>query len=107
MNLKTDKANRALLFWGVCIPVRILITVRAMHDPYVRIPAAGVAYMWLSGSHSDAVEGAFGGHAWWAEERRAHGLLWAYYAATGYWQLLALDTACGGVNWLTSSKGIL
>ena len=106
MNLKTDKSNRALLFWGVCIPVRIYLTMQAAKSQYIRIFAAGVAYNWLSGSYSESV-GAFGGHAWWANERRAHGLMWAAYAATGKWQFLALDSAGGAGNWLTSSHGML
>jgi hypothetical protein len=104
---KTDKLNRALIFWSVCIPVRTFISYKAMKHTWLRAPAALIAYMWLSGSHSDAVEGAFGGHAWWAEERPVHGLAWGAYAATGMWEFLALDTAGGAINWFTTSDSSL
>ena len=106
MNLKTSRFNRAIIFWSVCIPVRLYITMRAAKSN-LRVHAAAVAFMWLSGRHSDELEGAFGGHAWWAGQRHAHGMLWAAYAATGRWEFLAMDTAGGAWNWLTSSQGLV
>ena len=102
MRVKTDKHTRALLFWSVCIPLRTLITIHADTQQWLRIPAAVMAHTWLSG-HASSLEGVFGGFAWWANQRHAHGLLWGAYAATGMWEFLALDTAGGAANWLRNS----
>ena len=77
-----------------------------MRNDWLRVPAAVIAHSWLSGSIS-GVEGFFGGHAWWAEERPVHGVLWAWYALTGAWQFLAVDTIYGANNWLATRDNFL
>lgn len=95
---------RAALFWGLCIPVRILIALYAAHGDRVllRVLAAIVGTRWLAGAES-ALIGMFGGHAWWREERTGHGLLWAAYAITGDARALGLDVGMGAANWLSES----
>jgi hypothetical protein len=90
--------RRALLFWGVCVPTRAYLASRG-NDPYLRAAAAVVGYRWLTGLQSAHI-GAFGGPAFWADERPMHGVLWASYAATGQSTFLWADTAFGAVNWL-------
>ena len=55
--------------------------------------------LWVAGYESGRV-GRFGGPAWWADERRLHGLLWLLYAATGRGEWLLVDTAVGAGNWV-------
>ena len=101
--MKLDAAQRAQVFWLVCIPVRTSLAVLALRGdrPILRTGAAVVGARWLLG-YEMAVEGVFGGPAWWRDERALHGALWATYAATGDGRLLVADTAFGALNWLTS-----
>lgn len=89
--------RRAVLFWGVCIPVRAYLASRG-NDPALRAAAVVMSYRWLAGLGAGH-KGAFGGPAWWAEQRPVHGLLWAAYAATGTARFLWADTAFGAANW--------
>lgn len=94
--------ERALLFWGVCIPIRTAIALEARRgNELLRLAAAGVAYTWLSGTLTNT-HGAFGGYTWWREERRKHGALWAAYSLSGDWRFLAADVAYGATNWLST-----
>ena len=90
--------NRTALFWGVCIPMRVYLASRG-NDPLLRTAAAVISYRWLSGLEDGDI-GAFGGPAWWADERPLHGVLWGAYAATGISTFLWLDTAVGAGNWM-------
>ena len=102
--MQLSQQQRTLLFWGVCIPVRITLAKLAYTpQPTLQLLAAAVSLRWLSGTQTNTT-GAFGGPVWWADERRLHGLMWASYAATGQWQFLALDTVLGGVAWLREHK---
>ncbi len=96
--------RRTAIFWGVCIPSRVALTLVARQgSPPVRLYAAVAAYQWLSGSVDNSV-GMFGGPVWWADERPLHGLLFALYAATDDWRWLALDTSFGAFNWLREAR---
>lgn len=89
---------RALLFWGVCLPTRAYLASRG-NDPVVRAFAAVVSYRWLSGLER-ARTGAFGGPAFWADQRPLHGALWGSYALSGASGFLWADTALGALVWL-------
>lgn len=91
---------RALLFWGLCIPARTYLSTLGDSVP-LRLFATVAAYRWLSGLEDGDV-GAFGGPAWWREERYTHGVLWALYAVSGESVFLKADTVFGGVNWLVT-----
>lgn len=105
-----NETERALLFWLVCMPTRTLIAAAALqrtHDVPLRLGASIIGYRWLVGMESEHV-GAFGGPAWWAEERALHGAMWAVYAVTGRGEFLVADTVFGAYNWATnaySSRG--
>ena len=92
----------SLLFWGLCIPLRCHLAMIGDWLP-LRVLAAVVGARWVLGLIRSTT-GFFGGPAWWAEERRAHGVLWLLYAGTGRAVWLKLDVAFGMLNWL-SSKG--
>lgn len=92
--------TRALLFWGVCIPLRL--TLASQGDTrWLRVFAAVVSTRWLTGQE-DGQMGMFGGPAWWADSRRLHGVLWGAYALSGNSRWLYSDTALGAVNWVIS-----
>ena len=100
--MQLTQQQRTLLFWGVCIPVRVsLVKLARTTSPHktLQLVAAAVSLRWLSGTQTNTT-GAFGGPVWWADERKIHGLLWAGYASTGVWQFLLLDTVLGCVTWL-------
>jgi len=92
--------QRSLLFWAVCVPVRVAVCVRAARgEPGLRALAAVIGGRWLLGVERGHV-GAFGGPAWWAAERPVHGLLWSAFAVTGVNHFLVGDTVFGVCNWL-------
>lgn len=106
MAFKLSPNARALMFWGVCIPLRVRLTLLAKADnpTLLRLFAAGIGVRWLTGGEVGD-EGVFGGPAFWAEERVWHGALWSAYALNipdkqSAWKFLALDTAFGAMNWL-------
>ena len=95
--------QRALLFWGVCIPLRSYLALLARDGRYslqLRAFAAVIGVRWLTGLENGD-EGALGGPTWWKEERKLHGALWTVYAATDRWQFLAADTLFGALNWMS------
>ena len=79
------------------MPVRTFLATRG-DKMWLRVPASVVAYRWLGGMENGH-EGMFGGPAWWACQRPAHGALWGLYALTGESMFLKIDTAFGAVNW--------
>ena len=92
--------DRALLFWGICIPTRLAITRVAYEgSPALRAISAAVAYTWLSGA-LDNKKGAFGGPVFWADERPVHGALWAAYSLSNDYRFLLTDTVFGALNWI-------
>ncbi len=91
--------QRALLFWGVCIPLRYVLAAQG-DQLWLRAAAAVISTRWLAG-YETAHVGFFGGPAWWADERKLHGALWLGYAATGQSAFLYFDTHVGVANWLT------
>lgn len=92
-------SDRALLFWGACMPTRAYLATRG-DRAWLRLLAAIIGFRWVSGSEKGTV-GFFGGHAFWADDRPFHGLLWLLYSATGRAEFLQADTVYGGVNWVT------
>tara|TARA_Y100000748_G_C15489770_1_gene486072 strand:- start:300 stop:602 length:303 start_codon:yes stop_codon:yes gene_type:complete len=89
--------DRALLFWAVCVPTRYYIAT--VDVPEKRLAALIVAMRWLLG-YEDGHVGFFGGEAWWANERKLHGMFWAAYAATGVSTYLLADVWLGAFNWI-------
>ena len=63
--------HRALLFWGVCIPLRLSLASLG-NNTALRVFAAVVGARWLTGAEDSKV-GRFGGPAFWADERPLHG----------------------------------
>ena len=99
-----DRGLRGLIFWTVCIPLRTMIATH-VRGPVARGAAAVIGARWLGGLENGN-EGVFGGRAWWAEERPAHGALWLAYAVSADNSFLFLDTAYGALNWLlTPTQG--
>ena len=104
--LQLSSTSRAILFWSVCIPIRVQLTTlaRTRNPKLLRLFAAALGARWLSGGEVGN-EGAFGGPAFWADERVLHGALWAAYAlnlpnSEEAWKFLAFDTLFGAVNWI-------
>ena len=97
--MQLTSKQRAALFWGVCTPLRFYMARNGDGNPYVRTAAAVIAYRWLSGLE-DAHEGAFGGVAFWADERPLHGALWGAYAVSGQSSFLYADVGVGMLNWI-------
>lgn len=94
--------SRDRLFWLVCIPLRGALSCHALtgERQWLRAFAAVVGARWVLG-YEVGDEGMFGGPTWWKEERRLHGVLWLAYAL-GLRPALALDTAFGAYNWVTT-----
>ena len=90
--------QRAILFWGVCIPLRLYLASRG-DVPALRVAAAVVAYRWAAGLETSRV-GFFGGPAFWHDERPLHGILWLGYALSGDARWLYADTGFGALNWV-------
>ena len=99
-------SQRAIVFWGVCIPLRTYLTYfarRRQQSDALRVFAAAIGFQWVSGKQVGN-EGVFGGPAFWADERFFHGVLWSGYGLTDDWRFLAADTAFGAVNWLQAKN---
>lgn len=97
-------ADRALVFWGVCLPTRYLFAsvVAPRYPTLTRIIASLVGARWVL-NENFKIEGFFGGPAWWSRMRPWHGALWLVYAATGERDALLVDVALAAAAWLTSS----
>ena len=95
--------NRSVLFWTVCIPLRAAIARYSMTGDrkLLRAGAAVIGARWLAGLEKGHV-GFFGGPVWWADQRRAHGVLWLLYASSGRGEWLAADVTFGAANWLST-----
>ena len=92
--------HRALVFWAVCIPTRLMIARYASRDSVgLRAFSLLIGGRWISGLENGN-EGVFGGPSWWAKERPFHGLLWFAYGMTGESMYLYADAAAGAANWL-------
>jgi len=92
--------GRAVLFWSVCIPLRTWLATRG-DVRALRWFALVIGGRWVAGLENGD-EGMFGGPAWWADERRQHGVLWLAYALSGQSAYLKADTAFGVVNWAST-----
>lgn len=80
------------------------MTRTAMQDtPLLRVYASVASYRWLSGYYSSHV-GAFGGVAWWKDQRQMHAALFTMYAVSNDWRFLAADTAFGALNWIRAER---
>lgn len=96
-----ERNDRDLLFWCVCIPLRLHLA--GIGDSrMLRLFASVVGARWVLG-HEDGSVGLFGGPAWWADERPLHGLLWSTYAISGNKNYLLADVWFGAFNWLLHS----
>ena len=71
-----DSTSRALIFWGVCIPLRSYLTLRAKdnREDWLRLFALAIGTRWVTGGEVGN-EGVFGGPAFWKDERPLHGVL--------------------------------
>ena len=87
--------NRRVLFWTVCIPVRLVTA--AIGPPRALALALGV--WWVA--FERRTRGFFGGHAWWAPLRPLHGALWLAYAHSGDKRWLWGDAALGAQRFTT------
>ena len=95
--------QRAVLFWGVCIPLRLSIASSIDRIPAGRLAAGLLGIWWLAGRETSHV-GFFGGPAFWREERPLHGALWTAYAVSGMPRWLYADAALGAVNWVVGKS---
>ena len=95
-------SERAIIFWGACIPLRLGLAFLAKdnkHSVRLRAFAAAISLRWLTNGVTNT-RGFFGGPVWWANERRLHGAVWALYAAINQWQWLFLDAGLGAGNYV-------
>jgi hypothetical protein len=98
--MEMQARDRALLFWFVCIPLRIYLSTWG-DNPLLRALGLVIGVRWTLGLETGKI-GGFGGVTWWSEERVVHGMLWLGYAVTGNDRWLQADVALGVVNWLVS-----
>ena len=96
-----EARDRALYFWLGCMPLRAFLATRG-DLPALRAAAAVIGGRWVLGFNNGHI-GAFGGAAWWREERGGHGLRWRSYAVTGDDRWLKADVAFGAGNWVLSA----
>lgn len=80
-----DTRTRNLLFFLVCIPLRVGIalaaSVYAIDYPIASAVLGGlVAVSFMYKAITQDTIGVFGGNAWWAEMRLAHATLYAAFA---------------------------
>ena len=91
--------TRALIFWTVCIPSRLVLAANSQDSHIIRAAALVIGGRWVLGLENGSI-GFFGGPAWWADERALHGVLWLLYAGTGESKYLWVDTAFGAANFM-------
>jgi hypothetical protein len=103
--MQLPASDRAILFWAVCLPSRYFFASSfAPHLPTLsRVIASLVGARWLL-NENFAVEGFFGGRAWWSSLRPFHGALWLIYAASGEREPLFADVLLAAVAWLTKAE---
>ena len=97
------------LFFGVCIPIRLLLVYLAsilnknnlrFFGIFLLVIALGFLYLYFANKRLNAAE-ATGGVTWWSEYRLLHGLLYlcaAIYAFQGKntaWIPLLIDVGFG------------
>ena len=97
------------LFFGVCIPIRLLLVYLAstinknnfrFFGIFLLVIALGFLYLYFANKRLNAAE-ATGGVTWWSEYRLLHGLLYlcaAIYAFQGKntaWIPLLIDVGLG------------
>jgi len=103
--------KRFALFLGLCIPIRLALTVFAKYIPLRLLPALGVPYLlfglgiitiYITGSRRNGAE-TIGAPIWWNGLRPVHGLLYLVFAISAFfrkrdsWILLLIDTLIGFV----------
>jgi hypothetical protein len=106
-----EPAGRFLLFWLVCVPLRVGLAIATLlvarlepeRMPFLAagllLPAAGFAAQLCPGAQRH--KGAFGGPAWWADARAVHAALYFAAAALSFWTseaaglVLLADVALG------------
>lgn len=99
--MQLPAADRALLFWGVCLPTRYLFASLAapLYPNFTRVLASLVGARWVL-NENFKIEGFFGGPAWWSSLRPWHGALWLIYAATGERDALFADVLLAMLAWI-------
>jgi hypothetical protein len=96
-----SKNQRMVLFFGVCIPVRLLFVLIAKKSKN-NVLTALIAFMISLGfmyqfNYIPTKPGVFGGKPWWNRMRVFHAttyLCYAIFSLTGYehaWKFLGLD----------------
>jgi hypothetical protein len=98
--MQLPASDRAILFWTVCLPSRYLFAlhITPRFPTLSRVIASLVGARWLLNKNF-AVEGFFGGRAWWISLRPFQGALWLIYAATGEREALYADVLLAGIAW--------
>lgn len=115
-------AERATLFWGVCVQIRIANGVLALfwgvkklwvplfvQAMVALVQTAGFLFSWAS----QRTVGALGGPAWWSSLRILHsGIYGAFVIAAScrvWWAgvFLFVDASIGAVAWLVVRKPAL
>ena len=79
MNFTNNK--RKLLFFGLCIPIRLIIAILPLYISnnkwyrfFLVYLGLSFLYLYLSNERLDAIEG--GGITWWKDLRIIHGILY-------------------------------
>ena len=106
--------KRFLLFFGGCIPMRLLIVWLAKQTPLIYLPylgllallpAFGFFYLYFTGKRSSGIE-TQGAPIWWKPFRIIHGILYLLFAiyalgrVAAAYQFLLADVIFGVVLFL-------
>lgn len=100
--------KRILLFLGLCIPSRALITYIAYK--YLEFSSSFLIYIayiisfafitiYTFDLRKTGIE-TFNEPIWWNNLRPVHALLWFIFAITNLWYILAIDTSIGIVAFI-------
>ena len=98
--MQLPTTDRALLFWGACLPARYFFAtlVAPLYPNTSRTLAALIGARWVL-NENFSTHGFFGGRAWWSSLRPWHGTLWLIYAATGERDALLADVLLAMLAW--------
>lgn len=100
--------KRILLFLGLCIPSRALITYIAYKYPefsssFLIYIAYIISFAFITiytfNLRKTGIE-TFNEPIWWNNLRPVHALLWFIFAITNLWYILAIDTSIGLVAFI-------
>lgn len=110
--------KNVILFLGICIPLRLLLTFLAYKFknllPYIGIVFLCMAFGFISVYVTDMRKtGILGQKAWWNELRPVHGVLYLLFAILAFkgksysWMILLLDVVIGLFAWIVKQYFIL